>query len=168
VAPFTLTKARGYGLVGELSEGDMTAKFRINTPHVVAETLDGEATIVDLDSGTYYALNETGSLIWDQLIAGAAKSQVAETFANAYDLEDKDAARAVDDLIKSLADANLIVEAGEAAQNGAGPTAAAPGSQNGSRRPYAEPELSTYTDMQELLLLDPIHEVDESGWPSQL
>jgi hypothetical protein len=25
--------------------------------------------------------------------------------------------------------------------------------------------LERYTDMQELLLLDPIHDVDESGWP---
>jgi hypothetical protein len=25
--------------------------------------------------------------------------------------------------------------------------------------------LQKFTDMQDLLLLDPIHEVDESGWP---
>jgi hypothetical protein len=28
-------------------------------------------------------------------------------------------------------------------------------------------ELIKYTDMQELLLLDPIHEVDETGWPEK-
>jgi hypothetical protein len=27
------------------------------------------------------------------------------------------------------------------------------------------PVLERYTDMQELLFLDPIHDVDESGWP---
>jgi hypothetical protein len=25
--------------------------------------------------------------------------------------------------------------------------------------------MSVYTDMEELLLLDPIHDVDETGWP---
>ena len=147
----------------------MTARFRINTPHVVAETLDGEATIVDLDSGTYYALNESGSLIWDGLIAGVEKSEVAEDFANAYELDGGEATQAVEDLVTKLADAKLIVDAGEASQNGDRPAAAAAAesSVNGSRREYAEPELSSYTDMQELLLLDPIHEVDESGWPSQ-
>jgi hypothetical protein len=145
----------------------MTAKFRINTPHVVAETLDGEATIVDLDSGTYYALNESGSLIWDGVIAGTATSQIAESFASAYKLDGDDAIHAVEDLVRKLTDANLIVEATNASQNGAAATAAAPGSSHGASREYAEPELSTYTDMQELLLLDPIHEVDESGWPSQ-
>jgi hypothetical protein len=28
------------------------------------------------------------------------------------------------------------------------------------------PALEKYTDMEELLLLDPIHEVDETGWPN--
>jgi len=28
------------------------------------------------------------------------------------------------------------------------------------------PVLNKYTDMQDLLLLDPIHEVDATGWPS--
>jgi Coenzyme PQQ synthesis protein D (PqqD) len=166
MAPLTPTKPRGYGLAGELSEGDMTARFRINTPHVVAETLDGEATIVDLDSGTYYALNESGSLIWDGLIAGSETSEVAEALARAYELDADDASRSVDDLVKRLAEANLIAEASEAGRNGSAP-AAAPRSANGSPVSYAEPELSAYTDMQELLLLDPIHEVDESGWPSQ-
>ncbi len=32
-------------------------------------------------------------------------------------------------------------------------------------RTYATPTLSKYTDMEELLLLDPIHEVDAQGWP---
>jgi hypothetical protein len=168
VAPFTLTKARGYGLVGELSEGDMTAKFRINTPHVVAETLDGEATIVDLDSGTYYALNESGSLIWDELIGGSTTSEATSAFARTYDLDDEDAERAVEKLVTRLTDAKLIVDAGDGGSNGAAAAVAtATSSTNGSRRAYAEPELSAYTDMQELLLLDPIHEVDESGWPSQ-
>jgi hypothetical protein len=34
-------------------------------------------------------------------------------------------------------------------------------------RPYSPPKLSAYTDMQELLLLDPVHEVDDAGWPSR-
>ncbi len=30
---------------------------------------------------------------------------------------------------------------------------------------FAPPRLQRYTDMQDLLLLDPIHDVDEVGWP---
>jgi hypothetical protein len=145
-------------------------RYRINSPHVVAETLDGEATIVDLESGTYYALNESGSVIWDELTRGADRGAVTNTVASTYGLDDDEASRIVEELTAKLSGQNLIVPAGAESGNGAstGPVPAA--SSNGgseAARPYVPPELNTYTDMQELLLLDPIHEVDESGWPSQ-
>ena len=31
--------------------------------------------------------------------------------------------------------------------------------------PYTSPEVETFSDMQEILLLDPVHDVDKSGWP---
>ena len=34
-------------------------------------------------------------------------------------------------------------------------------------KPLAAPVLNKYSDMQDLLLLDPIHDVDEeAGWPT--
>jgi hypothetical protein len=33
--------------------------------------------------------------------------------------------------------------------------------------PYLKPSFEKYSDMQEMLLLDPIHEVSEVGWPHQ-
>ncbi len=33
-------------------------------------------------------------------------------------------------------------------------------------RRFTEPTVHTYADMQDLLLLDPIHDVDETGWPN--
>jgi len=142
-------------------------RYRINTPHVVAETLDGEATIVDLESGTYYALNESGSFIWDGLTQGREPPMMAEAFASRYELAADEASRIVGELTAQLADQNLIVPRTDSGGNGtAAPQPNRNGASNGSK-PYLAPELSTYTDMQELLLLDPIHEVDESGWPSQ-
>ena len=36
------------------------------------------------------------------------------------------------------------------------------------RQPFSTPVLETYTDMQDLLTLDPIHDVDpQQGWPIQ-
>jgi hypothetical protein len=40
-----------------------------------------------------------------------------------------------------------------------------PGDDVQGELPFVAPVLDKYTDMQELLLLDPIHEVDASGWP---
>jgi len=36
---------------------------------------------------------------------------------------------------------------------------------SGTRQPFSAPVLNAYTDMEELLLLDPIHDVDQAGWP---
>ena len=33
------------------------------------------------------------------------------------------------------------------------------------RVPYVPPVLEKFTDMQDLILLDPVHEVSERGWP---
>jgi hypothetical protein len=38
-------------------------RFRVNTPTVTHETIDGEAVIINLDSGNYYSLIEVGSFI---------------------------------------------------------------------------------------------------------
>jgi hypothetical protein len=135
----------------------------------VAETLDGETTIVDLDSGTYHALNETGSFIWEGLMSGLEPTPVAEALAAAYGIDGAAAETAVGELVTELEGQSLVVPAG--GKGGAPAVTSSNGSANGSaavtRTPYAPPELSTYTDMQELLLLDPIHEVDEAGWPSK-
>ena len=34
-----------------------------------------------------------------------------------------------------------------------------------TRRPFEMPTLEKYTDMQDLVLIDPVHQVDEAGWP---
>ena len=38
---------------------------------------------------------------------------------------------------------------------------------NGSAGNWIAPKLTVYEDMQDLLLLDPIHDVDETGWPAR-
>ena len=139
------------------------SRFRIKSPPVVAETLDGEATIVDLESGTYYALNESGTYIWDGLGAGRPLDAVAEGLAAHYEIEPDASRRAVDELATKLLERELIAPLGD----GPAAPAAANGGQPNRNGGYSEPELSTFTDMQELLLLDPVHEVDEAGWPNQ-
>jgi hypothetical protein len=144
-----------------------SVRFRVNNPSVVAETLDEEATIVNLDKGTYYALNGVGSFIWDELSRGASPDEIAAALAARYEVAEPDAGAAVEDLVGELSANELIVPLPGGAE--AAPLAAN-GAHNGNgngRLAYEPPELSTFTDMQELLLLDPVHEVDASGWPSR-
>ena len=36
---------------------------------------------------------------------------------------------------------------------------------DGERRPFSPPQVQRFDDLQELLLLDPIHDVSDQGWP---
>jgi hypothetical protein len=137
--------------------------FRINSPPVVAETLDGEATIVDLDSGTYYALNESGTFVWEELHRGTDRDSIPGSLATRYGVDSGEAESAVDAIVSELIERKLIAPLADGVEPSSNGGAAA----DGNGRPYSPPKLSAYTDMQELLLLDPVHEVDDAGWPSR-
>src|SRR5690349_15180126 len=118
--------------------------FRINSPPVVAETLDGEATIVDLESGTYYALNESGTYGWDELSKGADGDALPDALATRYGVDPDEARSAVDGIVGELLERKLIAPLEEGAGNGSNGKVA---SAQSNGRPYSPPELSTYTDM---------------------
>ena len=139
---------------------------RINTPQVTSQIIDGEAIIINLESGNYYNLNSTGTDIWDGLEKGMSVCHIAEAVAQRYGGDQTDIENSVSQLITELEEEELIVIDGreEAARN---PNIAT--SPSASSKPVGQkfeaPVLQKYTDMQDLLLLDPIHEVDELGWP---
>lgn len=138
--------------------------FRLNSPPVVLETVDEETIIVNLDSGCYYDLNHSGGRILAALASGAGREEAVAMVAGDYGVGVEELGEAVEHLTAQLLAEGILVE-GEAAANGGFPGSAASGSPS---RPYEAPALGRYTDMQELLVLDPIHEVDESGWPNRV
>jgi hypothetical protein len=139
-------------------------RFRVNTPTVTHETIDGEAVIINLDSGNYYSLVEAGSFIWGLIETGASASEVQDRVLQTYQGSATDVDRGVQELLVQLQQENLIVPVD-------GATDLTPldhtASSNGKHEKpsFKPPLLHKYSDMQELLLLDPIHDVDEAGWP---
>ena len=138
-------------------------RFRVNTPTVTHETIDGEAVIINLDSGNYYSLVDVGSFIWGLVEKGASASEVQDVVLQTYQANATDVDRGVQDLLVQLQQENLIVPVDEA---GALDLSEVLPSSNGHEKPsFNPPSLHKYSDMQELLLLDPIHDVDDAGWP---
>ena len=138
-------------------------RFRINTPTVTHETIDGEAVIINLDSGNYYSLVEAGSFIWALVDKGASASEVQDVVQLSYEGDAADIDQGVQQLLAELQQENLIVPVdGTPAVDLTDLTA----SPNGHGKPsFKAPSLNKFSDMQELLLLDPIHDVDDTGWP---
>jgi hypothetical protein len=139
---------------------DRALRFRPAGSHVIHELFDDEVVIVDLDTGRYFCTQHAGADVWRLLLAGQAVGEIAANLTTRYDAPEDVIADAVDRLCAALAAEHLIAPAVDAV---APPTSEA--AIGGPRRPFEAPELQVYADMQELLLLDPIHEVDAAGWP---
>lgn len=147
---------------------DKSVTFKVNAPKVVHETIDGEVVLVNLDKGDYFSLVKVGTDIWDGLTRGLSRGDVVSEIMQRYEGDRELIENAVNDLIEQLQREELIIIApSEKANNielSNGQTQV-----NGEREKltFEPPSLQKYTDMEELLALDPIHEVDEQmGWPS--
>jgi hypothetical protein len=138
-------------------------RFRINTPTVTHETIEGEAVIINLESGNYYSLVDAGSFIWSLIEKGASASDIQNSVLQSYQAGAADVERGVADLLGQLQQESLIVPVDGADPKS--PNQAVPSDNNHDKPSFNPPSLNKYTDMQELLLLDPIHDVDEAGWP---
>lgn len=141
-------------------------RFRVNTPTVTHETIDGEAVIINLDSGNYYSLMQVGSFIWGLVEKGASASEVQNLVLQTYQGNATDIDRGVQELLAQLQQENLIVPVDGAGAFDLTQLNQVLHSNNSHEKPsFNPPLLHKYSDMQELLLLDPIHDVDEAGWP---
>lgn len=139
-------------------------RFKVNTPTVTHETIDGEAVIINLDSGNYYSLVDVGSFIWGLFENGASATEVQNQVLQTYHGSPSDIDRGVQELLAQLQQENLIVPVNGAADPS--DLTAPVASNNHHEKPsFNPPSLHKYSDMQELLLLDPIHDVDDAGWP---
>jgi len=141
-------------------------RFRINTPTVVHETIDDEVVIIDFDTGAYFSLGPVGARVWRGIDKCDCAQEIAAAIRREFACADADVGADVARLLDEFRREKLIVPLENGAQSRS-PSAAdvAAASDSAASRPYTAPVLHKYTDMQELLLLDPIHEVDETGWP---
>lgn len=125
------------------SSRDSSQVLRINLDIVAHKTIDNEVIIINLDTGTYCNLVDVALGIWQGLEVGAPEDQLVEALCGVYCITTEASCEAVDALLAEeiLAPADAVA-------------------------PSSPPLLTTYTNMSDLLMLDPIDDVDEQGWPS--
>ena len=138
-------------------------RFSVDPRRVVHETIDGETIIIQLETGTYYSLGGSAASIWELVAKGLSTDEVVEQLERSYEESPERLAEATADLVHELVQEKLVQEA----EADAAPSDLPEGNGNGGRAGFEQPTLQKYTDMQYFLLLDPIHEVEDAGWPHQ-
>ncbi|MBM3181572.1 MAG: PqqD family protein [Chloroflexi bacterium] len=139
--------------------------FRINTPRVVHQTIDGETIIIDFDNGAYFSIAGVGAVIWEQIAQNASVNDIVHALTQRYAGDHSDIETEVERFLSELQCEALIAPLDRAPSAPRRATPAMPDPNLASLPAFQAPSLHKYTDMQDLLLLDPIHEVDEQGWP---
>jgi hypothetical protein len=80
--------------------------------HVVFQVLDGEAVVLNVDSGRYFGLNRVGTRFWQGLEQGHSLDQITERLLGEYEVEGPELQRGLAELIAALKERNLLGEAG--------------------------------------------------------
>ena len=138
-------------------------QFRMNEPKVIHQLIDGEVVLIHLERGFYFCLDAVGSVVLQEIERQATDSQIVSAVVAKYIGDAAVIEKDVRQLLDELTAEDLIVSLPLAAD---AVTAAENCSTSASAKtPYLAPKLEKFTDLQELLLLDPIHEVEETGWP---
>ena len=135
-------------------------RFVPNRRDVAHEGFEGEVILIHFPTGKYFRLDDPGKVGWSAIERGATHEDVATAFRHAFDVGEHDAAASARTFLGSLTEFGLVVE-GDVPPD-AVPPAAEP---SATRRAFAEPRVETFSDLQDLFLVDPIHDVDEAGWP---
>jgi hypothetical protein len=135
---------------------------------VVHEAFDDEVIVVNLESGSYYSVSGSGASIWKLIDSGATLPAVVQAVGATYQGDQAEIERAVGLFVDELRLERLIapVERADDARDDDSATSDVTPPLDADRPTFEAPVLEKYTDMEQLLLLDPIHDVDETGWPN--
>ena len=140
-------------------------RYRVNAPYVVHQSIDGETVVINLARGFYYSLEGSGAEVWSGITQGMGEAGLLDLVRETYEGETDLLEVAVRGLLEELRAEELIVP--NETDISPGPRSGAEASQAPARRPFAPPLLRKYSDLHDLLLLDPVHQVDEAGWPER-
>ena len=135
------------------------SRFVVNTPGVAAKVIEGEAIIMNLMTGMYYSTDGVGALLWEWVERGHSVAEIVAGLVERYDSPAAAVQSDVERLLDQAVQEGLvsIAPAGAAAKGTLG-------SPSEPRRPYQTPELVRYSDMAELLALDPPMPMPAAPW----
>jgi hypothetical protein len=135
-------------------------RYQVNQAQVVYQIFDDEVIVVHPHNGVYYSLLGVSAHIWHCILGRASIDETVHELRSAYAGEASIIADATMNFIGELSEEKLVITAAEGV-SGSVPVPFA----GGGQKPFETPKMQKFTDMQELLLLDPVHDVQESGWP---
>ena len=86
---------------------DGDTKFAVSGD-VLFQEVSGETVLLDLNSESYFGLDEVGTRVWQLLSGGNSVAAMLDVLLNEYDVEREQLEMDVEELLNSLIEAGLI------------------------------------------------------------
>jgi len=134
-------------------------RYKTQMPMLVSRQFEDEIILANFETGLYFSLIGSGADIWLGLKSGASVEEIATAFATSGTPSNIITHEQVTSFVEKLLIERII----------------APCEENPVREPWSlqfsdppsPPVLDQFDDLRDLLLLDPVHDVSEAGWPLQ-
>ena len=132
--------------------------YYLNPVGLTYEDFGGEMVAVNFDTGRYYGLTDSARIIWQLLSRPRTQAEIVEGLEEYFKPGEYDMGEMVVGFLKILDSENLLltyessqIEMSEAAKE---------------KPIFMPPNLEVHEDLQELIMLDPVHDADlKNGWP---
>lgn len=131
-----------------------------NNAQISAELFETEVVVIHFLKGTYFSLRGAAMTLWDWLQQGADEATLAELLSARYGLAAEQGCAEAAKVVARLRQFDLVIESDQPAppRDAYAMTAGPAG--------FEDPVVEAFEDLQELIAIDPVHEVDPmQGWP---
>lgn len=138
-------------------ETEDSQRYAMRSPNVVADVVDNEVVAVNLESGTYFSLFQQSAWLWTALTSGQTVGMVVETVEDHSPYSRDDVLAFLAELLTyELIEPRALEHSLDPVME---PLSELPPA------PFAPLVINVHRDLQDILLLDPVHDSDETGWP---
>jgi hypothetical protein len=126
-----------------------------SVPLLISQQFDSEVVLANYQNGVYYNLDGSAAQVWLGLKAGRTVEEIAGAFAVTTGGDSGSITSQVQAFVDSMLAEGLIANGDADARS---ETWAPVG-------PFAAPTFQRFDNLRELLLMDPVHDAGEEGWP---
>lgn len=132
--------------------------YKLNEEKMFYDIADGQAIVINIVTGMYYGTSTLGSMVLDALMHGNTPKQIVEKIQNnegcVVDIDQR-----VERFIAALTEKEILISDEQPySQESLGDFVVVDGD-------YSL-ELNEFAEVQDLLLADPVHDVEaDIGWP---
>lgn len=131
-------------------------RYRVDEQRVAHQELEGEVIAIDFANGVYFSMRGTAAAIWRALSTGADLRAIVDCYRHPGSALSGNVEAEIEAFAEALVTAKLLLpDDCERVDDGSPPLPAN----------YTTPELEMFEDMADLIMLDPVHDVSEAGWP---